>query len=528
MKTFINKTLATLATSEISENSLVKMLIESTNNSLESNIGATSTYNTLKRGLTELNTHLNNHTVANILEQFKKFEYSDSNRIDELNREADLLYAIKTIKESDSFSNPVVIQRVIILEESLKSNPEFTLYGRFVDLFKEFTHDDKIQESVVKISNYINNNIEKLMVLDAINNMNKSNAKMYENEISGLSKMLIEESFSSEAIRYKLNGSLPILNDLSNRLSVLESTNAEHFTLGLGNGICKINSTIAPTLKTGKNTVLSYIDDKFMAISTKNLNHGKVLSESKSSSVYEMDANYIKEKYSSFYTLCESFYKMGFIQTENGIKSTALKNFELEFKTDESGKLNIYVNESLIEKPTEYNFNEILTLESTQVKNVVKTVLKETSNIFNLEFIKNLTNEQSGKQVMIMELEKDFHICEKLNQVERVWKNDINELKLHNYVLENFNYDISSIFQIKIDEQKSSIKQLVERKNTLETNIKKLEEQVEKINTNLNFGEIDQKFFGQLEDIKEQLEIKINSLREEFVECDLKKKELAQ
>ena len=114
-----------------------------------------------------------------------------------------------------------------------------------------------------------------------------------------------------------------------------------------------------------------------------------------------------------------------------------------------------------------------------------------------------------------------------MNQVERVWKNDINELKLHNYVLENFNYDISSIFQVKIDEQKSSIKALVERKSTIESNIKKLEEQIEKINTNLNSGEIDSKFFGQLEDIREQLETKINSLREEFVECDLKKKELA-
>lgn len=528
MKTFINKTLTTLAKSDVSENSLVKVLIESTNNSLESNIGTTSTYNTLKKGLTELNTHLKNDTISNILEQFEKFEYSDANRIDELNKEADLLSALEAVKESDSSSNPIVMQRLIVLEESMKSNPEFTLYGRFVDSFKEFTHDDKIQESVVKISNYINNNVEKLMVLDAINSMNRSNTKMYENEISGLSKMLIENSFSSEAIRHRLNGNLPVLNDLANRLSVLENKNSSHFTLGSGNGICKIDNTIAPTLKTGKNTVLTYVDDKFMAISTKNLKKGNILSESKSSRIYEMDANYIREKYPTFYTLCESFYRMGFTKTERGIKSTALKNFELEFKTDEAGKLNIYVNESLIENPAEYNFNEILTLESVNVKNTVKTVLTETSNIFNLEFIKNLTNEQTGKQVMVMELEGDFHVCEKLNQVERVWKNDINELKLHNYVLENFNYDISSIFQVKIDEQKSSIKALVERKSTIESNIKKIEEQIEKINTNLNSGEIDSKFFGQLEDIREQLEVKINSLREEFVECDLKKKELAQ
>ena len=526
MKTFINKTLETLATSDVSNNSLVKVLIESTNNSLEANVGTTSTYNTLKKGLTELNNHLKNETISNILEQFNKFEYSDENRINELNREADLLSAIETVKESNSYSNPVVMQNVILLEESLKSQPEFTLYGRFIDAFKPLTHDKAIQESVTKITNYINNNVEKLMVLDAINNMNK-NRRMYENDINGLSKMLVSESYSSEAIKHRLNSNLPILNDLANRLSVIESKNSADFTLGSGNGICRISNTIAPTLKTGKNTVLTYVDDKFMAISTKELRKGNILSESKSSRVYEMDPTYIKEKYSSFYHLCESFYRMKFIEVPNGIKSTALKNFSMEFKTNESGKLNIYINDLLIEDPANYNFNEILTLESNSVKNIVSTVLNETASIFNLEFIKNLTNEHNGKQVMVMELEGDYHICEKLNQVERVWKNDINEHKLHGYVLENFNYDVSSIFQVKLDEQRTAVKALTERKTTIESNIAKLEEQIEKIDTNLKSGEIDSKFFGQLEDIREQLETKINSLREEFVECDLKKKELA-
>lgn len=527
MKTFINKTLETLTNSDVSENALVRVLVESTNNSLESNVGTSATYNTLKKGLKELNDHLKNDTINNILEQFEKFEYSDSNRINELNKEAGLREEIERIKESDSYSNPIVTQRVIVLEESLKNNPEFTLYGRFVDSFKEFTNDDKIQESVSRITNYINNNVEKLMVLDAINNMKRSNSKMYESEIEGLSKMLIENSFSSEAIKHRLNGTLPILNDLSSRLSILEAREAEHFSLGSGNGICKINNTIAPTLKTGKNTVLSYVDDKFIAISTKALNKGKALSESASSNVYEMDPNYIKEKYSAFYNLCESFYRMKFVETPFGIKSTSIRNFDLEFKTNESGKLDIFVNNNILEDPSKYNFNEVLTMESVQIKNLVKNILNETSNIFNLEFIKTLTNEKTGKQVMVMELEGDYHVCEKLNQVERVWKNDLNEYKLHGYILENFDYDISSIFKVKINEQKSSIKALVERKETIESNIKKLEEQIEKINTNLDSGEIDKKFFGQLEDIREQLETKINSLREEFVECDLKKKELA-
>ena len=492
---------------------------------MKANTGVSSTYNSLKSGLVELNNHLQNETIINILEQFEKFEYSDSNLIDEMNKEANLLSELNNIKESNSYSNPVVLQRVIVLEESLRNNPEFVLYGKFVDSFKEFNYDSVVKESVDRILNYINNNTEKLMVLDSINSM--KSAKGYEKDIEGLSKMLISESYSSEAIKHRLNGELPILKNLYTRLSVVESRNSSSFTLGQGGATCTIDNTITPTLKTGKNTVLSFIDNKFIAISTKDLNKGSLLSESESSKLYEMDSNYVKEKYNSYYTLCESFYKLGFVKSQHGIKSTSLRNLVLEFRSDEFGKLDIYINESLIKEPSKFNFSEILTLESNTVKTDVSKVLNETSSIFNLEFAKTLTNDHTGKKVMVIELEGDYHICEMLNQVERVWKNDINEYKLHNYILENFNYDISSIFQVKIDEQTASIAALDSRKSEIETNITKLENEVTKINTNLESGDIDSKFFSQLEDIKEQLEIKINSLREEFVEKDLKKKEIA-
>jgi hypothetical protein len=526
MKTFINKTIDTLSNSNVSDNSLVKILIESTKNSLENNSGVSLTYNSLKNGLVELNVHLKNDTVTNILEQFNKFEYSDSNRIDEMNREANLSLEIEKIKTSDSYSNPVCLQNVIILEESIKENPEFLFYGKFVDSFKQFSYDNVVKESITKISNYINGNVEKLMILDSINNMKKS--KGYEKDVEGLSKMLISESFSSEAIKHRLNSELPILKDLYSRLAMIESRNSSSFTLGSGNSECTIENTIAPTLKTGKNTVLSFVDNKFLAITTKNLTKGSLLSESKSSKVYEMEASYIKEKYNSFYTLCESFYNLGFKKSQHGIKSTSIKNFTLEFAADELGKLDVFVNESIVKNPKEFNFSEILTLENTATKQRVSNVLNETSNIFNLEFVKTLTNNTTGKEVMMMELDGDYHICEKLNQVERVWKNDINEYKLHSYILENFKYDVSSIFQVKIDEQTASIKNIESRKVEIESNISKLENQITKIKTNIESGDIDSEFFGQLEDIKEQLEIKINSLKEEVVENDLKKKELAQ
>ena len=58
-------------------------------------------------------------------------------------------------------------------------------------------------------------------------------------------------------------------------------------------------------------------------------------------------------------------------------------------------------------------------------------------------------------------------------------------------------------------------------------NISKLEENIKKIDENMASGEIDSNYFNQLETIKEQLETKIISLKEQSIQYDLKKKELA-
>ncbi len=166
-------------------------------------------------------------------------------------------------------------------------------------------------------------------------------------------------------------------------------------------------------------------------------------------------------------------------------------------------------------------------MESTKIKNNVSNVLKGSESIFNFEFIKLLENKTTGKETYIIEANGDYHVCEKLNSVEREWKDGIDEYKLYNYVLENFNYDISPIFKVKIDEAVSKIKEIEDNKKVININVSKLEESVKKIDDNLSSGEIDDKYHGELENIKHQLENKILSLREKYVEIDLKKKELA-
>lgn len=530
MKAFINKTITELSSNpKLNSNSLIKVLIESTKTSIEKNDAIHNTYNVLKEGLTNLNSHLKDKHLNIILEQFSKFEYTDSNRVDEIGMELNLLEELSAIKNSNAHSDPIIFHNVNVTEEKLKVEPNFRCYEFFVNVFSKYTIHENIKSSVEKVSNYLNNNQDKLLVLEALHIMKTTTPDVYSDSIEKLSAALVSESYSSEFVKFKLNYKLPILNELFSRLSMLESSRDSAFSIGGGNSSCSIRSTVSPSIKIGKSSVLLYMDNKFVALSSKGLKNGTKLSNGKNSNIFEMNSEYIKSKYNDFYTLCESLYKLGFTPNVagSGIVSNNIKNFSMEFKAEENGVLNLYVNENKIDDPNSVNFSELLMVESLDTKNMVSKILKSTDSIFNFEFIKTLTNSSTLKEAYVMELNGDFHICEKLNDVERTWRSDINEYKLYNYIIENFNYDISPIFNVKINEQQSAIKKLISMKEDIHINISKLEDNIKKIDNNIASGEIDASYFNQLETIKEQLETKIISLKEQSVQCDLKKKELA-
>lgn len=533
MKTFINNAINELSgDKDINKHSLIKVLIESIDNTIKMGGSISSAYNNLKKGLVDINEHLRNEKIAGIIDQFNKFEETDENRLFELYKEADLNKEIKKIKNSGAYADPVIMHKTDMLEETLytKNVPEFKCYSGFVKTFTPHMYNNVIKESVEKISNYVNNNLEKILVIDSIYEMNRGGgSKLYLNEIDKLTGMLLNESYSSEAVRIKLNSDLPVLHKLVENLAMYESSREKGFSIGAGNTSCVVRDTIVPSTKLNKNTMLFYMDDKFLSIANNNKDkQGNVLSECTKTYVSEIDPTYVKENNADFYNLCESFYNLKFTNNEsgNGILSDSIRNFVLEFKVEEKGTIGTYLNDTKVEFD-KVNFSEVLLMESTKIKNNVSNVLKGSESIFNFEFIKLLENKTTGKETYIIEANGDYHVCEKLNSVEREWKDGIDEYKLYNYVLENFNYDISPIFKVKIDKTVATLKEIEDNKQVININVSKLEESVKKIDDNLSSGEIDDKYHGELENIKHQLENKILSLREKYVEIDLKKKELA-
>jgi hypothetical protein len=183
------------------------------------------------------------------------------------------------------------------------------------------------------------------------------------------------------------------------------------------------------------------------------------------------------------------------------------------------------LNESKISNLDEINLMEALSLESNEIKNKVVTLFENSNNLFNFDFIKELTNDHTLSEAFVLKLTNDFYICEKLNSAEREWKK-VDEYELYEFCMTKFNYDISPIFKTKIEEKVDSYKKIEAKKNAISIDIEKLEETMEKLQKAISSPDLDSEATKKLSGIRESIEAKITSLKNDYVGIDLFKKEI--
>jgi predicted carbohydrate-binding protein with CBM5 and CBM33 domain len=153
----------------------------------------------------------------------------------------------------------------------------------------------------------------------------------------------------------------------------------------------------------------------------------------------------------------------------------------------------------------------------------VNAIVENTKNIFNFEFIKEVTNDRTLSEALIFNLNESYYVCDKLNAAERDWKK-VDENELYQFIASKFNYDVSKIFKVKIDEATAVNKEIEEQKKTILENISKLEASVEKLDEasrNPNLDESETKYFI---DLKENINSTISKLKEKYIAIDLLKK----
>lgn len=532
MKDLINKALNELINDKkLNSNSLIKILTESVNKSIRANEADDSVYKQFKDGLVGINEHLKNKKIENMLSQFEKSEKTVDSELLKISKLANLNGLLEGIKSSNAYTNPIIKQATDLVVEQIKVTPEFLLYPAFIRDFTKFAHENSVKEAVDHVANILNEHASDLEVLYTIHTLTNMKSPIYESSIVELKEMLAKGKYTSDIINIKLGKTgLPVINNLVNSLKIVESRKSDSFTLGVGTPDTKVNNLIAPAIKSKDGSLMTYADGRFLRISEskKKIKPEVVVHiEEGKHRIATLDSEYVREKYPDFYNLSEAFARLGFNKSDlsEGIETSLIKNFKVGLFINESKDLDVYLNNTKIEDISKINLSEALVMEGANIRKKVEKIFENLNNIFNFEFIKNVSNHKTLSEATIFQLGDNYLLCEKLNDAERKWSK-VNEYEMYEFFKEKFEYDISPIFKTKIDEISEAKKRLEERKKEINENINKLEGSIKKINETIESKSVKPDAVAKLEQVKESIESSIETLKEEFIKLDLGKKEI--
>jgi len=526
MKDFVNSVLSELTTnSKFKGNSLIRMVVESANKSINSGENYDKIYHELNESLRGVNRHLKNKNLDVILHQFSAQKKTIDSYISNLYKIGGLEKELISIKESTAYSNPIIMTKVENYLGSIKSGvAEFKLYPSFISDFGQHLHESSIKKSVNKISKVLENNPSGFEMLNSIYTMDQMNSPIYESVSKDLKDMLANRTYTPDIINLKYGTSnLPLITSLVENLKILESKKFGSFYLGNGNGETVVRNTIAPSRQV-RGGMLIYLDDKFMKISESKLAAGEDRVHIKAGGfrISTVNPDWVKTTYPKFYSVCESYVKLGFMDYHvyEGVESSSLKDFKISFVPNFKRDLELRINGQQVKDAGSVNLNEALALYPTQARIDVKNILENQNLICNFEFIKNLKNDRNLSESFIFDLNGTKILCDKLNQVERKWSK-ANGNSLYEHCMTKFNYDISSIFESEINEA-SKLRKIAEKKKSEKLeDISKLEASKKKLEEAIGDEDTSTEAKKKLEKIKESIDVTISNLKEEYVKLDL-------
>lgn len=508
---------------------LVKMLIESTDKSIALGENLHNVYLQFKNGLFQINEKIDLAELDAVVSQIKLNEDSLDSKIDRIARFANLISRVNIIKESAAYSNPVVKTKTLEFESHLNRGiPDFELCESFVRTFNDFAYDKAIRNQVEEVKSYLNENADTTLVLGLIYHMAGMNSKIYESAIEDLKTMLVNESYSSNILKLKYGNTIPIISELIDQLQINESNRSSNFNLGSGNRDTYVANLIVPSLKINEG-VLMYVNDRFVSIQeSKSLTGNEVkVHIDENFKIADIDPEYVRNKYNSFYQICESYFHLGFKRSSDGlgVESSNIRNLTLGLKLNEENSLDFYVNGERVGDIAQatLQIHESISLQPTRIKEMVNHLLENSEAIYNIEFIKEVWNDRLLKESMIFDLNGTYYVCEKLNSAEAEW-NKKTPSELYEYFKVNYQYDIRPALGEKLTSDEQRIRQISERQEQTLANIEKLELSIKKLDEACMGSTIDKAYLSQLESLKESLTQSVNKLRDEYINLDLMKK----
>jgi hypothetical protein len=387
--------------------------------------------------------------------------------------------------------------------------PEYRALGFVYEGLSKFAYDKMVAGILEEISTYVNNNRVKLEVLNAVFEMRLAGPVLYKDACALLEQAVLEGIETSDGIKMKLRSfaNLPVVSRLINTVSMLEAKTDGTFNLGIGNGDAQVKPIVAPFYKVTESDALIFIDNKFIKVS-ENTDPTQVTVE---------DA----QEFPEFFEICEAFRFLNFKESGSDIVAKC-SNLSVAFGINENGTLNLKLNGAVVENLDNVRLTELFVMESLDTRRALTKIFDNLDLIVNIEFGKTIVNERLGRNSIVLNLGENIFVFEKLGDTRILKK--MKDLTFHNYVMENFKYDVSELYSIQLEERDAKIKELNSEKSVIEANLEKLEKTISQINEALSDVTISADNKEKLNELRMSIEKNVNALKNQYILVDQSKK----
>jgi hypothetical protein len=510
MNSLIQQLTTELKTNEsINQNIMVKMVVEAIQNSSILGVEPDQIVDSAISNLSHIAEVTVNENLKEVVAKFKKLAEKPTNRLQTMAKEAGLSLKVKALRESALNSDPMFNQTLQNLEKKLQIFPEFRLIGLTVEALNPFSYDKAVDSTIASLVNYISENRAKLEIINAIYEMRQTGAVIYSALISELENCLMEELYTADAVKMKLHGKpeMPITTRLINTLSMVEAREGGRFNIGIGNGDVQVRPVIAPFYKTDNNDAIAFIDNRFIKLT-------------EDDDPAEIDSSEL-EVYPEFTEICEAFATLGFKESANGIVAKG-RNLSIAFEVNEEESLDLKINGINVKDLGELKITDLLVMEQLSTRASFAKILDNLDVIVNFGFIKKIVNERLDANSLVITIGETQFVLEKYGNGRLLKK--MQGLEFHNYVMERFNYDISDLYAVELEEREKFLKEIEEGKSSIEDNLAKLEKTMQELDEALSDSTLDEAYVTQLTDLKISIEKNVNALKNRYIELEVSKK----
>lgn len=486
-----------------------KMVVESINNSILLGVSPAEVFENALNTLNQLSESTANASLKEVVAKFKSLANTPAKKLKDMSDSADLATKIKALKESALSNDPVFKHTLVVLESGLSTQPEFRMISHFISGLAKYSYDSTVAEALTQVNSHLEANRSKFEIMNAVYEMRQASPVIYKEACSVLEECLLENTISSDSLKMKLRGkvNMPIVNRLINTLSMVEARSAGTFNIGIGNGDAQVNSVVLPYLAISENEVMTVIDNSFVKLSNEE-------------SPVQIESEKVSEDYPDFFELYEAVNALGFYH-KGSTYSAKLKTMTIGFELHENS-LQFTVNGKVIEEASSANVSEIFLMESVETRTNVAKLLSSLENIAHLDFAKRLVNERLGNDAYVFTVNESIFVFEKLGQTRNIKK--MEGSSFHNYVMENFHYDVTELYSIQLEENAEFNKNVDSEKTSIEKNIEKLEKSISSIDEALAGSDMAGEYADKLNELKHALEKNVNSLKSQYITLDQSKK----